>query len=199
MTFAIFSTGASVIMILVPTTLSVPTSTPSPPVSGGGISMSSTETTQPNSEGKSPYFFIVSLLESARTYLLGSASLSWILTAGLWIWRGRTRAAWLKLGFDRDTFKLFLEMKRGGLTRLMILKGLVAPKDRLQLSKELGIDWKAINRHVRLLEKYGLLGVRKDLGSERNAVMFELTSTGKKLLQFLEEQLQSSFEERIRD
>jgi len=47
---------------------------------------------------------------------------------------------------------------RGGLNRLKIISKLVeTPKNTNQLSKELGLDYKAIQHHIRVLEKNNLI------------------------------------------
>jgi DNA-binding MarR family transcriptional regulator len=108
---------------------------------------------------------------------------TWIALAGVIVfWKGRTRSVWLRLGFDQDVFKLFIKM-RGSSTRLQILKGISGTaKDRLQLAKELGIQWKAVDRHVRLLEKYGFA---EEKATQGTAKFYELTPLGEKLLNLL--------------
>ena len=78
-----------------------------------------------------------------RTTPIPLSLASWIAVAGVFfIWRGRTRSLWLKLGFDQDVFKLFVKM-RGATTRLKLLQSLSTPKDRAQLAQDLGMDWKS--------------------------------------------------------
>ena len=91
---------------------------------------------------------------------------------------------WLKLGFDQDIFKLFVKM-RGASTRLKLLQSLSSPKDRAQLAQDLGMDWKAVDRHVQLLEKYGFV---KEKSMEGTAKFYELTPTGSTLLNLVDEQ-----------
>ena len=110
---------------------------------------------------------------------------SWTALAGVFfIWRGRTRSMWLKLGFDQDVFKLFVKM-RGAPTRLKLLQSLSSPKDRAELAEDLRIDWKAVDRHVQLLEKYGFV---KERSIEGTAKFYELTPAGSTLLKLVDEQ-----------
>ena len=81
---------------------------------------------------------------------------SWIFVGGLWIWRGRMKSRWEALGFDSEVFELFVRM-RGGKTRVKLLNSLLIPKDRFQLAQELGLDWKGVDRHVVMLNKYGFV------------------------------------------
>lgn len=107
---------------------------------------------------------------------------SWIFVGGLWIWRGRMKSRWEALGFDSEVFELFVRM-RGGKTRVKLLNSLMIPKDRFELAKELGLDWKAVDRHVMMLDKYGFVHEQKAYGRVR---IYELTSVGKMLLQLLQ-------------
>jgi DNA-binding transcriptional ArsR family regulator len=110
---------------------------------------------------------------------------SWVALAGVFfIWRGKTRSMWLKLGFDQDVFKLFMKM-RGAPTRLRLLQSLSTAKDRAQLAHDLGLDWKAVDRHVELLEKYGFV---KEKSLEGTTKYYELTAIGTTLLRLVDEQ-----------
>ncbi|MCL4518679.1 MAG: HTH domain-containing protein, partial [Thaumarchaeota archaeon] len=94
----------------------------------------------------------------------------------------------LNLGFDQDVFKLFVNM-RGAATRFKLLQiletGEGQGKDRAELAQELNLDWKAIDRQMRLLEKYGFVRVKSKEGTTR---LFELNPSGKILLDLLREQ-----------
>ncbi len=62
---------------------------------------------------------------------------------------------------DRETRKLLLYLftgTKGGYTRLKIIMNLEArPSNTHQLSLELGLDYKAIQHHMRVLEKNNLV------------------------------------------
>ena len=96
----------------------------------------------------------------------------------MWVWRGRVRARYSEMGFGSDVFELFMKMK-GGATRIKVLNTLSTPKDRLQLAQELGIDWKAIDRHVQILNKYGFVSEQAAYGTVR---LYQVTPMGKMLL-----------------
>ena len=89
----------------------------------------------------------------------------------------------MSLGFDSDVFELFVKMK-GGLTRIKLLSALSAPKDRLQLAQEIGLDWKAVNRHIQILNKYGFIREQAAYGSVK---AYQVTPMGKMLLQLFDE------------
>jgi hypothetical protein len=107
---------------------------------------------------------------------------SWILVGGLWIWRGRMKSRWQALGFDSEVFELFVRM-RGGKTRVKLLNSLLIPKDRFQVANELGLDWKAVDRHMTMLDKYGFVHEQAAFGRVR---IYELTTVGKMLLKLLQ-------------
>ncbi|MHB1908870.1 MAG: ArsR/SmtB family transcription factor [Nitrososphaerales archaeon] len=91
---------------------------------------------------------------------------------------------WLKFGFDQDVFRLFIKM-RGAPTRLKVLRSLIeSPKDRAQIAEQLGLDWKAIDRHIELLERFGVIKEKSRLGTTK---FYELTPSGNLLLKLVEE------------
>jgi len=111
------------------------------------------------------------------------ATSSWIMVAGVWVWRGRVKSRWESMGFDSETFDLFVKMK-GARTRMNLLDSLSMPKDRLQLAQELGLDWKAVDYHILRLSKYGLVHEDQSSGRVR---MYHLTTLGETMLQLLKE------------
>jgi hypothetical protein len=46
---------------------------------------------------------------------------------------------------------------RGGETRIAILKSLLEPRNKLQLSQGLGMDWKAVDGHISKLLRFSLV------------------------------------------
>jgi DNA-binding transcriptional ArsR family regulator len=72
---------------------------------------------------------------------------------------------------------------KGGKTRLRLLIALSKPKDRHQLAKELGMDWRAVDQHISSLTRHGLVHNEVVYGKVR---MYQLTTGGKSLLQLLE-------------
>ncbi len=120
--------------------------------------------------------------EIQQTSLL-LAPVSWVLLGGALIWRGRMRSRWTQLGFDSDVCGLFMRMK-GGSTMIKLLNNLTTPKDRLQLAEEMGVDWKTVDRHVQILNKYGFVREQAAVGSAR---LYEVTPMGKMLLNLFDE------------
>jgi predicted transcriptional regulator len=149
-------------------------------LTNGNVSFGATATTSPSPQ--SP-FILQTLAQFFEARSLVLAPTSWFFVGGMWIWRGRMKSKWTDLGFDSDVFGLFVRMK-GAKTRIRLLDALSVPKDRLQLAQELGLDWKAVDRHIEILDKYGFVHEKVAYGKVR---MFELTSNGKLLLQLLEE------------
>jgi DNA-binding MarR family transcriptional regulator len=87
------------------------------------------------------------------------------------------------MGFGSDVFELFMKMK-GGATRIKVLNTLSTPKDRLQLAEELGVDWKTVDRHVQILNRYGFVREQAAYGTVR---LYEVTPIGKMLLNLFDD------------
>jgi predicted transcriptional regulator len=98
------------------------------------------------------------------------------------IWRGRVRSVWGQSRFSYETFRLVVKM-RGAQTRLKLMHALNPPKNKLQLATALGIDWKAVDKHVQVLQKNGLIQTAATNGT---ATYYEVTEKGRSLLQVLE-------------
>jgi DNA-binding MarR family transcriptional regulator len=124
-----------------------------------------------------------SLLKEVQGTSLLLAPVAWVLLGGMWVWRGRVRARYSEMGFGSDVFELFMKMK-GGATRIKVLNTLSTPKDRLQLAEELGVDWKTVDRHVQILNKYGFVREQSAYGTVR---LYEVTPIGKMLLNLFDD------------
>lgn len=111
------------------------------------------------------------------------ALFSWIAFFGALIWRGQIRSVWSRSRFSYDTFRLLVRM-RGAQTRLKLMHSLNEPKNKLQLATALGIDWKAVDKHVQVLEEKGLIHATVTSGT---ATFYEITDKGKRALEVLEE------------
>jgi predicted transcriptional regulator len=68
---------------------------------------------------------------------------------------------------------------RGGETRMRLLKSLETPKDRFQLAKDLGLDWKTIDSHVQRLLRYGMIREKIAYGTVK---IYDPTATGTNVL-----------------
>jgi len=99
------------------------------------------------------------------------------------LWYQRTTSIWRKRGFDSDVFRLLTKAK-GGPTRVSLLRSLTEPKNRLELAGELGFDWNVIDRHIKILLDYGIVGESAAYG---NVKLYQLTKTGETLLRLVEE------------
>lgn len=108
--------------------------------------------------------------------------ITWGAVAGTVIWRGKVRSRWSRQGYDYDTFRLVSKM-RGSPTRVRLLNAIRdGHKNKLQLAKELGVDWKTINNHAemlieaRLIEENGVVGMAR---------YYSITESGRKVLSLL--------------
>ena len=62
----------------------------------------------------------------------------------------------------------------------MLLRSLLEPKNKLQLSHELGIDWKAVHGHMTKLLEYSLVGEVVTAGTCR---VYAITQKGMRALE----------------
>ena len=101
---------------------------------------------------------------------------------GMLAFKGYVRRVWSRNYFDYDVFRLVVRT-RGASTRQRILRQLVQPMNRYQLARELGMDWKNVDRHVDLLLRHGLLETVEGSGERA----YRLSERGRRLLELLEE------------
>lgn len=111
---------------------------------------------------------------------IGVSALSGAL--GMLAFKGYVRRVWSRNYFDYDVFRLVVRM-RGAVTRQRILRQLQQPMNRHQLARELGMDWKSVDRHVDLLMRHGLLEPVEGSGERA----YRLSERGRRLLELLEE------------
>jgi predicted transcriptional regulator len=138
-------------------------------------------TSTPSSPGK--YVVAGPTTPGLLSYYGLTALISWTVFGAALIWRGHVRSVWGQSRFSYDTFRLLVKM-RGAQTRLKLMHSLDAPKNKLQIATALGIDWKAVDKHVRVLEKNGLIHATSTNGT---ATFYEVTGKGRDLIQVLEQ------------
>ena len=63
------------------------------------------------------------------------------------------------------------------------MKSLETPKDRFQLAKDLELDWKTVDSHVKTLLRYGMIREKEAYGSVK---FYELTSMGNTVLRLMD-------------
>jgi predicted transcriptional regulator len=170
------------------TTQSVTTAATTTEVSTVLTTQTLTVTTVTASSTQSPivppsHYFAQMLTLVLPPYYGYAALLSWAIFAGALIWRGHVRTVWARGRFSYDTFRLLVRM-RGAQTRLKLMHTLDGPRNKLQLASALGIDWKAVHKHVRALERNGLLQPTATSGT---TTFYELTEKGKRALEVLGE------------
>jgi len=73
---------------------------------------------------------------------------------------------------------------RGSQNRVSLLRELSIPKDRFQLAKATGLDWKTVDYHTRLLLSQGIIEERVAYG---NVKLYGLTPVGLTILRTLDE------------
>ena len=103
------------------------------------------------------------------------ASASWVLAVCSVLRLSRKgRAEWRRAGFDDSTIDIMSE-SRGAFSRLKILEVLRNPNQRGYVSDATGIDWREVDREVRLLEGLGLVELQTKQGHRQ---LFGLTGKG---------------------
>lgn len=110
--------------------------------------------------------------------------ITWGAVAGTLIWRGKIRSQWRKQGYDYDTFRLVAKM-RGSPTRVRLLNLILSEqKNKLQMARELDVDWKTVDNHIEMLMQTGLVEEKVAVGTTK---YYSITENGKKILLLLAE------------
>ena|SRR5438105_1284358 len=98
-------------------------------------------------------------------------------------WRGATKSLWVEAGLCCQVFELIIQMK-GGKTRIQLLRAIEAnPSNKLQLAENIGIDWKAIDRHVNRLLEFSLVKSYVTVGT---STVYCVTDKGRKVLSLID-------------
>lgn len=139
--------------------------------SGAAETQQQYRTTQDKMSGQMFY------LQARKTS--GAVSLDIGIYSGRGIWRGIIRTKWTESGLCCGVFELLVRMK-GGRTRIVILRSLLQPRNKLQLSHELGIDWKAVDGHMARLLQYSLVEEVVAAGTCR---VYAITQKGRRALE----------------
>jgi hypothetical protein len=98
------------------------------------------------------------------------------------IWRGAIKSKWTESGLCCGVFELLVRMK-GGKSRTMLLRALLKPRNKLQLSHELGIDWKAVDCHITKLLQFSLVAEFVTVGTCK---VYSITQKGLHALELLD-------------
>jgi DNA-binding MarR family transcriptional regulator len=113
--------------------------------------------------------------------------ITWGAVAGTVIWRGKTRSKWSRQGYGYDTFRLVSNM-RGSPNRIRLLNAVKDErKNKLQLAKELGVDWKTIDNHAEMLAQARLIEESGIVGTAR---YYSITENGRRVLSLLAAELE---------
>ncbi|MGI0019806.1 MAG: winged helix-turn-helix domain-containing protein [Nitrososphaera sp.] len=108
--------------------------------------------------------------------------ITWGAVAGTVIWRGKVRSKWSRQGYDYDTFRLISKM-RGSQTRIKLLNAVRDEhKNKLQLAKELDVDWKTVDNHAEMLVQARLIEESDVVGTAR---YYSITENGRRVLSLL--------------
>lgn len=107
---------------------------------------------------------------------------TWGAVFGILVWKGRTKSRWTRQGYDYDVFKVVARM-RGSPMRIRLLNSITSgPKNKLQLAKELNVDWKTVDDHIKMLQRHRLV---RELAQEGNSKYYIISEHGKRVLSLL--------------
>jgi predicted transcriptional regulator len=180
----VFALGTTA-LVLTPSLIQLPTNGALQPPQMSSANATTTTLTSgrgPNPEGG--YSVVTGpLTPRLPNYCQVTALISWSVFGAALIWRGHVRSVWGRSRFSYDTFRLLVRM-RGAHTRLKLMRSLDSPKNKLQLATALGIDWKAVDKHVQVLEKNAII---KPASTNGTATFYEVTDKGRRLMELLDE------------
>jgi hypothetical protein len=111
---------------------------------------------------------------------------SWALAVSSTLHLSRKdREEWRKAGFDDLVINMMAE-SRGAISRSRILEVLRSPSHRGHVSNVTGIDWREVDRQMRVMEDISLVELR---GKQGHRDLFGLTGKGSIALNLLESKL----------
>lgn len=90
---------------------------------------------------------------------------------------------WKGAGFTKDVYDIMNRM-RGSNSRLTLLRNMVEPRHRQELSELTGIDWKEVDRELSILATYGLVQTYVQSGSVK---LYQVTEQGRVLLRLMDD------------
>lgn len=130
------------------------------------------------------------LWETFDGYLFLTAAL-WAATILTSFRLSKTQLAnWLDYGLDRDTIDLMIT-KRGANSRFRIMENLDIPRNRENIARATGIDWREVTREIGVLENHGLVYLSDTNGKVKKYV---LTGKGRITVTLAREDLYSKRE-----
>jgi DNA-binding HxlR family transcriptional regulator len=107
--------------------------------------------------------------------------ITWGVIGATMLYGRSGRGIFARKGFEGDVYDLMVKM-RGSSSRLSLLKSLEEPKHRLELAEVTGIDWKEVDRQLKVLENYGLARVSAQSGAVK---LYQITEQGRVLLKLI--------------
>lgn len=111
------------------------------------------------------------------------APICWGLVIGTLVWKGKIRSSWQASGYDYEIFRLITKMK-GSPMRIKLLATLDLPKNRSQLARDLNVDWKAIDNHMKVLKNNNFI---EEIATVGTSTHYIITEKGKNIMKLLKE------------
>jgi len=109
--------------------------------------------------------------------------ITWAVIVVTAVYSRSGRSIFARKGFEDDVYRLMVKMRGSG-SRLTLLKSMEEPKHRLELAEITGIDWKEVDRQLKVLENYGLARVAAQSGSVK---LYQITEQGRLLLKLIDD------------
>lgn len=117
------------------------------------------------------------------TYAPHLSILSWAFVGVAFLLGRSGRGLFARQGFEGDVYKLMVKMRGSG-PRLSLLRNLEEPRHRFELAKVTGMDWKEVDRQLRILENYGLARIMAQSGTVK---LYQITEQGRVLLKLIDD------------
>jgi DNA-binding HxlR family transcriptional regulator len=108
---------------------------------------------------------------------------TWAVVVVTAVYSRSGRSIFARKGFEDDVYRLMVKMRGSG-SRLTLLKSIEEPRHRLELAEITGIDWKEVDRQLKVLENYGLARVTAHSGSIK---LYQITEQGRLLLKLIDD------------
>lgn len=134
----------------------------------------------PDVPSDSPY---QRLILGLRRHSFSVSAGSWLIVALALYWKGYVRRIWRLNGLDQEWFGLLVRM-RGSRARQRLLRSLGVQRNRFQLAKELKMHWKAVHRHITILQQNGLAS---EVGRTGRRRLYLATSNAERVMKIIDQ------------
>jgi DNA-binding HxlR family transcriptional regulator len=107
----------------------------------------------------------------------------WFVVGATVLFGRSGRGIFARKGFEGDVYKLMVKMRGSG-SRLSLLRNLEKPSHRFELAEVTGLDWKEVDRQLKVLKNFGLVQVLAESGTVK---IYEMTEQGRVLIKLIDD------------